>query len=239
MTKNLTPELLAQLEKDAAGFSKWLTEIGGDIEPHFAEPIARMLNAAPALMAAAKEFAAWRDEEDENLARANAGLDTYVEELGVCRAERDAAAKERDHLRAQLDNVTALRQRDRDHVSTVAVALGIDGWENGWPDVAPRIEHMRTERDQLRAEVTTLKAAPIKWDSTAEVLMADYGRRMIRQLHDRYLEALALESENDKLEAEVERLRGLGLEMVAEANRTPGNSSAWINRMFAEFGGKT
>lgn len=176
---DLTPELLEQLEKDVAGYQGTfdvepscrdnyadgemsLTYLGdGDDVPviiatelqgaHIAEPIARMLNAIPALV---------------------------------------AAAKERDQLRAQLKNATALRQRDREHASQVAAALGIDGWENGWPDVAPRIEHMRAERDRAKQEIADIRVA-----------LDAHG-------HDGTFEAAAkLRDEAVKLRAEVERLR--------------------------------
>lgn len=140
----LTPEMLAQLDlavKESVR-CEYATEVAiremkQVVEPWLYDHLARLFAAAPSLVAAAKE----RDQLQRQVDGSSLG----------------AMRREVQQLRAQLDNTTGLYVSHRHHAATVATALGIDGWENGWPDVAPRIEHMRAERDKLRAEVERLR----------------------------------------------------------------------------------
>lgn len=137
MELELTPEFMAQLEQDVEYITRCYSAI---------EPMQRIIDAVPALV---------------------------------------AAVKERDSLAWKLDNTTKLYASHRNDASTVAAALGLDGWEHGWSDVAPHVERLRVKRDQL-----------------SEVL----GKSQT--------DCASLVCQVDQLRAEVERLRALGRQAV-------------------------
>ncbi len=150
------------------------TDFNSDVAPD----IAAMLNAIPALVAAVKE----RDQLQFYLDEARQERNALQQRALQLRDERDAAKTEVERLRAQLDNTTGLRQRDMEHASRVAAALGIDGWENGWPDLAPRIEMLRAEIDkQLRDAVAPILPISADVEDLVEGLMQEARRAEIER----------------------------------------------------------
>lgn len=174
---DITAELLAQLEHDTTEWRGTFSHVRIDAE--YAH--AKIMFTAP-------------DGESWTVADLSSGeiAEEFSRMLNALPA-LVVAVKERDQLRAQLDNTTKLYVSHRNYAATVATALEIDGWENGWPDVAPRIQHMRAERDRLRADLASEK-------QVTEIVM-------LSELAELREEATEWRANNDRLRAEREQVR--------------------------------
>lgn len=207
MAADLTPELLAQLEQDIASLTRHgevrTSWAGNEVEaasgwlhvcdaPHkTACKLARLINAAPALVAAAKE----RDQlrrQIERIAGTSLG--------GMCRE----VAQLREMLENQRGTISKLREeiaeRDSDESEELAVCS---------KQLDMYVEERRgilAESNRLCAEVERLRGENDLWMRDRDEATAE--RDTARQLADKR------EEERDALQAEVERLRGLGLEAV-------------------------
>lgn len=178
---DLTPELLAQLEEDAAGFSstafrwmvdadrgdgergnalvaddgRWLTEIGPDLDAHVAEPIARLLSAAPPLVAAAKERDQLRTRQQELLATIARLSQTvpFAEEIAGWEGQRAKMIAEVGTLRAEVSE-------GKSEIKQLSEMLGDSQVDRAY--LSEKVDKLQDEVAQLRAEVERLRKLGIE-----------------------------------------------------------------------------
>jgi chromosome segregation ATPase len=175
----LTPELLEQLEKDAEGFpGRWesrfddasdsihyidkegeVHEIAPDIEiDDVADPIVRMLNAAPALVAAAKE----RDQLNAEVAKLRRDRPLLVHEVSQLSEMLSESQIARADLGDQIDQlrteVERLESRQQVHLAQIAklsqstpLAEELAGWESQRAKMIAEVGTLRAEVERLRA----------------------------------------------------------------------------------------
>lgn len=125
-------------------------------------PLVEVWNIRTELLAETDRVAA---ERDAAITRATEATDRAIEAL--------TRAEVAERVKQNYEERLIAMQR---HGADCAMALGLDGWEYGWGDVAPRVKLLALERDaalnalyQLRANIDGHDETFAKWHTSAGI----------------------------------------------------------------------